>query len=760
MRPYIAIIKDSFREAVASRVLWLVLAMIVLLLALVAPLGYRINLTGEFSWGDIQEWPQLVEKLRLAAEADVPSPGKRIWEQIDEPTRTKLIQMRRIKEGDEGDYFQGSEVLRKALNELVKSRDLYHEPDWQGVSLPKEARDLLGRPRSELTGEQFARLNRLLIESFSRAHFRSRGASTSVSYLWYKSEPMPFTKEQVDSFAKEIVLTTAMGWIVGVFGMITAVLVTSTIIPQMFDPGSINLLLSKPISRSLLFVTKFLGGCAFILLNVTLLIGGLWLIAGLRFGIWNEGMLWCIPLFLFMFLIYYAVSALTGLIWKSAVISVVITVAFWLTCFLVDMGSFWTNSLAIEPRRISRLVAADEALVVVNEAGQMLAWDEEASEWRIVFEPRGGGGIPTLDGPFYHDETKQLLVGQGFSNPFGIVGRRITLRVARASDGWTLRDGPALPSGSAALVVDHKGAVLAAAADNVFQLQGPPAAVGEPVEIFGMRVPFTGRSAEFRPAVADRTHEFPDPLAAAADPLLPRLVLTSGNHVYLLERRSDGQYAEKAVAHLTGKESEGAAVAVAGKLAVVAREDGNVWVLASSDLSVKETRKLESNTQPRFVLAAPDGTQFAILFQNGKLWLVDALTGEFRLAPIGSQGEVSGAAFAAGRMLVGDYANRVVSYDSKTFAQIKVYRPALSRAEAGYYYFLKPLHAISPKPRHLGNTVQYVLTGKRTTDLGLFAGNLAQRRDDLHPWRPVVSGLVFVASMLLVSCLYLEWHEF
>ena len=53
-------------------------------------------------------------------------------------------------------------------------------------------------------------------------------------------------------------------------GMIAAILVTSTVIPQMFEPGSITLLLSKPVSRSLLFSAKFLGACAFVFLNVTL----------------------------------------------------------------------------------------------------------------------------------------------------------------------------------------------------------------------------------------------------------------------------------------------------------------------------------------------------------------------------------------------------------------------------------------------------------------------------------------------------------
>ena len=762
MRPYFAIIKDSFREAIVSRVLWIVLGMIVLFLVAIAPFGYGIRLAGEFVWGDLREWPELVTKLRAAGAAGEPSPARRVWELLDEDARTRLAKFGKTAAREDRDYFQGQETLRNALNKLVKSRDLYTAADWRDISLPAEAKELLAIPAAKRTDDQANRLNRLLIESIDRKHFKSRGASTSITYLWYESYTIPFfNKDQVDRIAKEFVLTQVMSWIVGVFGMIAAILVTSTIIPQMFEPGSINLLLSKPISRSALFVSKFLGACAFILLNVSLLIGGLWLIAGTRFGIWNYGILWCIPLFLFMFLIYYAVSAFTGLIWKSAVISVVLTVIFWIACFSLDISALWINGGTIEPRKLSRMALASDALIAGNEQGHVLAWDDAARQWRTLFDPGEGGGIPTMDGPFYHEPTKQMLLGQGFTNPLGIIGRRITLRLGKAADGWTLHEGPALPGGTAVLVVDHEGGILAIAADNIFRLQGQPSVAGKPVEIFGMRVPFTSRSAEFRPLLADREHLYPEPLAAAADPQRPRLVLASGNHVYLFERRADGQFAEMAVAHLTGQESDGAAIAIAGKFVVVGREDGKVWLLDSADLKNQHELELESSSvQPRVVTASRDGKQIGILFQSGTLWLVDSATGAARRAPISRQGDIAGFAFSGRQLLIGDVSNRVVAYNVQTFAQDEVYRPAMNGWEISYYYVIRPLHMVSPKPRHLDNTVKYALTGKRTTDLGLLQGNLTQKRDDLRPWRPVVSGLAFVGMMLLISCVYLEWHEF
>jgi hypothetical protein len=605
-------------------------------------------------------------------------------------------------------------------------------------------------------------MNRLLIEHAFPAHFRSRSPnSISLTYFWLDlSGRLPFSKDQADTFVREWFLSTVMSTIVGVIGTIAAILVTSTIIPQMFDPGSITLLLSKPISRSGLFITKVLGGCAFILLLVSYLIVGLWLIAGLRFGIWNQGVLWCIPIFLLMFLIYYSVSAFVGLVWKNAIVAVVVTVVFWLGCFMVGSAMHGIDALVLLPDRITKLTAADGALVTVTEAGRMHVWSDEDNDWRQTYEPGGGrgGGVPTIDGPVYHEPTKQLLVGQGFRNPFGIIGQRITLRLGKENTGWSLVDGPALPSGRATFVVDNDGSFLAIATDDIFRLQGDPAPASSELSIFGMTLPFGG--ASFRPALADSTLNFAEPIAAAADPKEPRLVVSSGKEVRLFTREENRKWAAAASRTLPGKEKEGAAVALAGPSVLVAREDGKIWLLSSADLKIQKELTLEHYTQPRFVAASADGSRFAVLFQSRRLWLIEGRTGAARLAPVSGQGDISAVTFSEGKLLVADHVNRVIAYDGQSLAKTETHWPQMSRVEMVYYYGILPVYTVFPKPGELDNTVQYVLTGKRTTDLGVFRGDLSQRREDLHPWRPVASGLAFVAVMLLVACIYIERQEF
>jgi hypothetical protein len=640
--------------------------------------------------------------------------------------------------------------------------DLYEEAAWQGAPLPREARDLLARPRKKLSKAEAGRLNRLLVESAYPAHFRRRSAqSVSLNYMGLDaSGPLPFSKDQVETFLKTWVLPTMMSTVVGIIGIIAAIVVTSSIIPQMFDPGAISLLLSKPINRSLLFVSKFIGGCAFILLNVSYLIGGLWLIAGVRFGIWNHGMLWCIPIFLFMFLIYYAVSALSGVVWKSAIVSVVMTVIFWFLCFATGMIKQVTQALMLDQRRIVKLAVAEDSLLAVTEEGTVQLWDPERRDWQVVAEARDRGGIPTIEGPIYHPRTRQMLFGQGSRNPFGFGGgQRITLRLGRERDGWALRDGPPLPGDTATFLVENDGKVLAVAADNIYRLRGEPAPSGEPVKVLGIRLPFGG-GGEFQPVLADEMLDFHDPIAAAADPHEPRLVVVAANEVFLLTRSADGKYVVAANHALEGDENDGAAVAIAGKFVLVAREDGKLWLLNSSDLAVVKELSLEKYTQPRFVAASPDGSRFAVLFQNHILWLIDGKTGDARKAPVSGQGDISGFAFADDRLLVADQVNRVSEYRLADLGREKSSRPSMTRSEMAYYYAILPIYTVFPKPGELDNTVHYALTGKRTTDLGMFQGAVAQRREDLHPWRPVINGLAFVAVMLVVACVYIERSEF
>ena len=770
MRPYLAIIKDSFREAMASRVLWVLLGVITLVLALIAPLGVRGRLTTDFGGGEVRDPQDLVAKLRTAADRPENSPAKRIWSLWDANRQQKLIKFQEYqgnqdgnsrKQGEFGEYMESRQTLFQGLKELLEKEDLYQPGVWREESLPKEARDFIAK-RDELTQEEQARLNRLLIQAAAPGQFAPRAAeSIAVAYLWMETtESLPFTKTQADAFIKEVIVPILMKYLVGVIGVFVAILVTSPVIPQMFEPGSINLLLSKPVQRSLVFLSKFIGGCAFILLNVGYLCMGLWLILGLRYGIWNRGMLLCIPIFLFLFTIYYAVSTLTGIVWKSAVVSVVICISLWLLCFIV--GAIKVNVMepfVVDLQRNVRVVDAGGSIIAVRESGGMYRWNAELKDWEQIHLPSGGGGVRKTLGPFYHAPSDQLLIGESWNPPFGLGTGRAIFHVAGGNEGFQVKDGPAFPADTGDLLVGSGGDVLAVAPGGIFRLQGQPAAAKNQIKFLGMPLPFANRN-EFQSAMLDKELTFPAPLKAAIDPVTGAVAVYSRGNVYLMSKDTKGNYVQKALRKLDGDEAQDAAIAIGGAAVFVARADDQALFLSTEDLSVRAEKNLEAGSQPRLVAASPDGKMFCALFHNRRLWLLDSETSDCRLAAVRGQGDISAFAFHGDRLLVADRITRVCDYQTADLTRQATYAPAMKTSQIVYYYVISPIYYVLPKPGELDNTVQYLLTGKETSDLGIFRGDLSQARDNLHPWRPVWTSAIFVVVMLLLSCVYIERHQF
>ena len=92
----------------------------------------------------------------------------------------------------------------------------------------------------------------------------------------------------------------------------SAVVLTAFFMPNMLRKGTVDLLLVKPIHRFALLLYKYVGGLTFIFLNTAFAMGGVWLVIGLRSGIWAQGFSCMILVFTFYFAILYAVSALFG----------------------------------------------------------------------------------------------------------------------------------------------------------------------------------------------------------------------------------------------------------------------------------------------------------------------------------------------------------------------------------------------------------------------------------------------------------------
>jgi hypothetical protein len=112
-------------------------------------------------------------------------------------------------------------------------------------------------------------------------------------------------------------------------GVLIGIVVTSFFIPNMLRKGTIDLLLVKPMHRVTLLIFKYIGGLSFMLFTATVTVGGIWLVLGLRTGIWASGFLLTILVLTFFFAIYYSVSTLFGVLTHSPIVAILMTVLVW-----------------------------------------------------------------------------------------------------------------------------------------------------------------------------------------------------------------------------------------------------------------------------------------------------------------------------------------------------------------------------------------------------------------------------------------------
>ncbi|MGD0516898.1 MAG: ABC transporter permease subunit [Thermoguttaceae bacterium] len=110
---------------------------------------------------------------------------------------------------------------------------------------------------------------------------------------------------------------------------ILAVISTAGIFPDLLTSGSIDLFVSKPISRLRLFITEYAAGLLFVALQVTVFSAACFLVIGLRGGVWEPGLFLAVPILVCFFSYLFSVSTLLGVVTRSTVAALLLTLLFW-----------------------------------------------------------------------------------------------------------------------------------------------------------------------------------------------------------------------------------------------------------------------------------------------------------------------------------------------------------------------------------------------------------------------------------------------
>ena len=770
MRAYLAVIRDSFHEALVSRVLWVLLILCGVFLAFLAPVGITERAGTYLDPSDITDSRGFVEKTVEFGNQAGASAGRRVWDLLDDGLKQRLRE-RDPESTDVSAHWRLADDLREEINKIIDRPDFYEADAWNDVSLGKEARGLIEDGPDELSAQRRARLNRLLLEAVYPYEIAvSSRRQTRLTYLVWDFPFIPaFDASQLRTGVNQFLMTFT-SLVLGVGGVLAAVLVTSGIMPRTFEAGPIDLLLSKPVSRSLVYMAKFFGGCAFILVNATLLIGGLWLLAGLRIGIWHQRFLLCIPLFVFLFMIYYAVSALVGVVWRNAIVSVVLTIVFWGCCFLLSLFNGLAQVFVVNPQRVVQIVPAGEELFAADELGRVHLYgpgDEPPEEVFTSSQPLPPVVTLPLVGPVLDANRQQLLAIDPRIRQFGMLSGPNPLWVGTAESQWQRMAGVEVPGGASELLLTADNQVLIVTPRGPQRLIGDPLTRDDPPKLGNIQmpsslgpfeIPWPNRGAKFIEC-GPPGMRMSVPMSASLNRDTGGLALLDRRKLVLLDREDDEKYTQRA--ELEFDPPRQGIVAHGGDRVMVVDEEGLVHEYDASDLTLVATHDPPRGEAPRFAYASPDGRWFAVVFHSGYLWTFDTQTNTAEIPPVDGQGEIASIALPGNnRMLVAHHLTQITEHRLGTWEVENRRQPPAGTWTNIYRWIARPLHTVLPKPGDLDNMVMYLLSDEKSVQVAGGPQDLSTTRVEIDVWGPIWSNLAFVAVMLAIGCIYVQRKDF
>lgn len=826
MRPYFAIIKDSFRAALASRVLYVLLIFITLLLLVIAPLHIRETLDWQLPERGLNSKgiaKLLVERQGQPDEAVM----TRVWELLpdDDNLKDQLISL--VEKGGteevepqadaEGDRRArrrrgnsgGSRVERdliEGLNSVIENPDFYVAADWKNKLLNLEAKELIDSGYDQLSEVQVKRVNRLLLSSAFSRKLVPPGEDSAIEFcyaIWSPIDPLPMSQQALSKL-----LISELPWyfekLVLSIGLLIAIIVTANLIPETFEPGSLNLLLSKPISRWGLYVAKFVGGCAFIAICAAYLFFGLWLWLGIGMGTWDRAILLSIPLYVLVFAIYFAVSAFVGLVWRSSIVSVILTLVFWAFCFSIG-SAYGVFDTKMKNTEFSGVFPAAEEVYAVDVFRQVYRWNESDKDWNLVAGMKMSNEdqiaastvtyfarlseVPALPGlgdlpqPVFDPINKFVVCKRLSSFAPNSNANRVSVLRQGATEPLEFGEFPdrtlqlfATPHGI--LAVDSSGEIFRMNAEMVIeQLKVSEKTVG----IAGSE---TGGSAG---DASDETvgsgegkskkNLFVEMGQAAGVRLrsgssvsynseFDQFAFYDAGIIRVLELK-DGSYNLKSelMLNLSFDKKMSAMITYSGKTIGLAFGNGKVITVNAETMVEENEFQLESRSSIRQVDGSPDGRYIGVLFRNGNLWMLDLESGQ-EMSKVSFSGVKQVSTFdliEGGKVWLGEDIQSATLCDLDERRVLNTLNPPSDFIQALYRYGIRPAYTLCPKPSEFYKVVSYLASSSDTSANENVDLRDAEKRGNASsesPWAPLTSGIVFMLVMLAAGCVVFQVRDY
>ncbi len=133
----------------------------------------------------------------------------------------------------------------------------------------------------------------------------------------------------------ESILVAGIGtWV----ALLLSVALTSFFIPAMLKKGTVETLLVRPISRWRLLTYKYCGGLLFIGFGTSLILGAVWITISFKSGVWSQSLLLMIPVIVFYYAFLHSISTLGSVVTRSAVFGLIAACLVWFSLFLLNVA--------------------------------------------------------------------------------------------------------------------------------------------------------------------------------------------------------------------------------------------------------------------------------------------------------------------------------------------------------------------------------------------------------------------------------------
>ncbi|WP_411845943.1 ABC transporter permease subunit [Roseibacillus persicicus] len=123
----------------------------------------------------------------------------------------------------------------------------------------------------------------------------------------------------------------------GFLAVLLSILTSCSVFPELMKEGSIETVLSKPVSRWKIFFVKYLGMLGFMAAPLTLFCLIVFLALGLRAEVWKWEVFLTVPLLTFVYSILYSFAVFVGVWTRSTLFALLATMMLWGVCFLVHL---------------------------------------------------------------------------------------------------------------------------------------------------------------------------------------------------------------------------------------------------------------------------------------------------------------------------------------------------------------------------------------------------------------------------------------